>query len=420
VASRKRKNRNARIGATAVPELRLARSTVVGAGVVITAILLVVVTGGRGFSFASDTTTVTLFPPTTAPTTTAPLHQTVPGGTPAASRHLSLWKTIGGPISPKSVVATNTGLVMAQNMMYRHTMTVYNSQGALVKTIPDAVRLSDFGRQGHPGYSRGAPVEAAMTPDGKHMWVSNYSMYGAGFGPEGDDNCSPGSAHAAGVSNSYAYRINLKTFKIDAVIEAGMVPKYLAVSPDGKTLVITNWCSWDADIVDLSLNRVVARVPVGAYPRGIAISPDSRTAYIAIMGSNVLAQVNLATHKVARQIAVGSNVRHVVIDPINGRYLYASLNASGVVVKVDRISGRVMNRIHTGAGCRTVAISGDGTAIFVVNYDSNTMTMLRTSDMHVIQAVATGTHPVGVTYDGKTGRVWVAVYTGELMIFNTK
>jgi YVTN family beta-propeller protein len=399
--------------------MRLARFTVIGAGILITAILVVVVTGNRGFSFASEAT-VTTVPPTTVATTTVPLHQVTPGGTQASLRHLSLWKTIGGPISPKSVVATNTGLVMAQNMMYRHTMTVYNSQGTLVKTIPDAIRLADFGRQGHPGYSRGAPVEAAVTPDGTHMWVSNYSMYGAGFGPEGDDNCSPGSSRARGVSNSYAYRIDLKTFKIDAVVEAGMVPKYLAVSPDGKTLVITNWCSWDADIVDLSLNRVVARVPVGAYPRGIAISPDSTTAYVAIMGSSVLAQVNLATHKVVRQISVGSNVRHVVIDPVNGRFLYASLNASGVVVKVDRASGRVMNRIHTGAGCRTVAISGDGTAIFVVNYDSNSMTMLRTSDMRILQTVATGTHPVGVTYDGKTGRVWVAVYTGALMIFNTK
>ena len=420
MGARKRKKRDARPGTATVPELRLARSTVLGAGLVITAILVVVVTGGRGFSFASDTTITTIFPPTTAPTTTVPLHQTTPGGTPAASRHLTLWKTIGGPISPKSVVATNTGLVMAQNMMYRHTMTVYNSQGTLVATIPDSVRLSDFGRLGHPDYSRGAPVEAAVTPDGTHTWVSNYSMYGVGFGPEGNDNCSPGSSRARGVSNSYAYRIDLKTFKIDAVVEAGMVPKYLAVSPDGKTLVISNWCSWDADIVDLSTNSVVARVPVGAYPRGIAISPDSMTAYIAIMGSNVLAQVNLATHKVVRQISVGSNVRHVVIDPIDGRYLYASLNASGVVVKLDRISGRIISRVHTGAGCRTVAISGDGTAIFVVNYDSNTMTMLRTSDMKVIQAVATGTHPVGVTYDGKTGRVWVAVYTGELMIFNTK
>ena len=98
--------------------MRLARLTVVGAGILITAILVVVVTGNRGFSFASEATVTTL-PPTTVATTTVPLHQVTPGGTLASLRHLSLWKTIGGPISPKSVVATNTGLVMAQNMMYR-------------------------------------------------------------------------------------------------------------------------------------------------------------------------------------------------------------------------------------------------------------------------------------------------------------
>ena len=79
-----------------------------------------------------------------------------------------------------------------------------------------------------------------------------------------------------------------------------------------------------------------------------------------------------------------------------------------------------MARVHTGSECRTLAISTDGTALFVVNYNSNTMTMLRSSDLHVLQNVATGTHPVGVTYDGRTGRVWVAVYTGALMIFDTK
>ena len=38
---------------------------------------------------------------------------------------------IRGSISPKSVVATQTGLFFAQNMMYRHTMTVYNRKGTL-------------------------------------------------------------------------------------------------------------------------------------------------------------------------------------------------------------------------------------------------------------------------------------------------
>lgn len=356
---------------------------------------------------------------TTTQVTTPPA-QVRPPGKQASLRRLVLYKTVGGAISPKSVVATNTGMVLAQNMMYRHSVTVYGSAGGLRKTVSDAVNLSHFGVTGHPGVSRGAPVEAAVTPDGNFAWISNYSMYGAGFGPEGSDECSPGSARASGVTDSYVYRLNLATLNIDAVARAGMVPKYLAVSPNGKYLVVSNWCSWDAVIIDLTLNKVVARIPVGAYPRGIAISPDSQLAYVAIMGSSVLDIINLTTFKVTGQISVGSNVRHVVMSPTDPRLLFVSLNASGVVEKVNRFTHAVIGRVHTGSGCRTLAISADGTALFVVNYDSNTMTMLRSSDLHILQTVQTGTHPVGVTYDGVTGRVWVAVYTGELMIYDTK
>ena len=46
---------------------------------------------------------------------------------------LRLAKTITGPISPKSVVASGRGLVFAQNMMYKHTITVYDPAGNLVQ-----------------------------------------------------------------------------------------------------------------------------------------------------------------------------------------------------------------------------------------------------------------------------------------------
>ena len=108
-------------------------------------------------------------------------------------------------------IATGSGLVFAQNMMYRHTMTVYDDSGALVKTIPDSVDLASFGYPGHAGVSRGAPVEGAVSPDHRYFYVTNYSMYGADFGPEGSDNCSgPG-----GLSPSFVYRIDLKTLTID-------------------------------------------------------------------------------------------------------------------------------------------------------------------------------------------------------------
>jgi YVTN family beta-propeller protein len=395
-------------------------------------VLLVVALIAFGFNFAfsskgnSDATTTTLTTSTTSPVVTTtttmptPLNQIVPPGPKASSRRLSLYKVIAGDISPKSVMSTNTGLVFAQNMMYRHTMTVYNSAGTLLKTISDGVVLSHFGVHGRPGLTHGAPVEAAVTPDGKDVWVSNYSMYGTGSGPEGSDTCTPQSALDAGDTPSFLYEVSTKSLSIVGVAEVGMVPKYVAVTPNDKYVIATNWCSWTVSIVNEATHRLVATIPVGAYPRGIAISPDSHLAYVAIMGSTVIDVISLSTFKIVGQIGGVDNVRHVVIDPQNPDFLYASLNVPGDVVKIDRLTGRILAEVHTGSDCRSLAISTDGTALYVVNYLSNTVTELAASNLKILQVVPTGTNPVGVTYDGTTGRVWVAVYTGEILVFNTK
>jgi YVTN family beta-propeller protein len=285
-----------------------------------------------------------------------------------------------------------------------------------VSTIPDSVDMSKFGYTGHPGLSKGAPVEAAFTPDARYAYVSNYSMYGAGFGPEGSDTCTPASARAAGDTNSYVYRINTKTLAIDQAIQVGLVPKFVAVSPDDKYLLVANWCSYDLSIADIAAGKEVARLPMGAYPRGIAISLDSSTGYVAIMGGNNVVKVNLPTLTKAGSLAVGPNPRHLVLDP-TGRYLYVSLNGSGIAVKVDLTTDRVVGSVHTGSDERSLAISADGLSLYVVNYLSNTVTKLRAADMAVLQTVPTGVHPIGITYDRQTGNVWVAVYSGQILVF---
>lgn len=343
----------------------------------------------------------------------------VPPGPPSDQRHLVLLKTIAGHISPKSVDASDTGLVFAQNMMYTHTVTVYNSSGKLVKTIPDTVQMSRFGFPGHPGITHGAPVEAAFTPNAKYVYVSNYSMYGSGFGPEGSDTCTPASAQAAGDTDSYVYRINVSKLAIDQVIKVGLVPKYVAVTPNGRYLLVSNWCSYDLSVVDIAKAKEVARLPMGAYPRGLAVSPDSKTAYVAIMGSDEVVKVNLATLKVEGSFVVGDNPRHLVMSP-NGRYLYVSLNGPGDVVKVNLADDHVIATVHTGVEDRSLAISTDGRSLYVVNYDSNTITKLRASDLHVLQTFPTGVHPIGITYDATTGDVWVAVYSGQILVLGDR
>jgi YVTN family beta-propeller protein len=333
---------------------------------------------------------------------------------PSSAAPMTLTRTVTGDISPKSVVASERGLVFAQNMMYRHTITVYDSKGDLVKTIPDTVNLADFGIPDHPGLVKGAPVEAAFSPDGKYAYVSNYSMYGEGFGPEGDDNCVPGD----GYDSSYVYRINVASLAVDQVIAVGSVPKYVAVTPDNRYLLVTNWCTYDLSVVDIATGKEVKRIGMGPYPRGIAVSPDSRTAYVAIMGGNDIARVDLTTFGVSWISNIGQGPRHLVISP-DGTALYATLNAEGKVVKIDPVSGAVLNKVATGSQPRSMAISTDGQSLYVVNYESSDVTKLAAGDLHSLQTVQTGYHPIGITYDRTTGAVWVANYGGSIQIFSS-
>ena len=393
-------------------QFRLAIATVVGVSVATMIVLAAAHGSGRSVK-TSVTTKPTVAPTTTS--TTSPFHH-IPPGPPTDQRTMSLMTTIGGPISPKSVVASDTGLVFAQNMMYRHSMTVYNSAGTLVATIPDTVNL---GALGVPGGAtvQGAPVEAAFTPNARYAYVSNYSMYGPGQGPEGSDTCTPSSALAAGDTPSYVYRVDTKTLAVDQAIQVGMVPKYVAVTPDGKYVLVTDWCSWDLRIIDAASTKVVATLSMnGSYPRGIAVTPDSRIAYVAIMGGSTVEKIDLTSLTVVSSFYVGSNPRHVVIDPA-GAFIYVSLNSPGEVVKIDLSNDTVVARTHTGQECRSLAISADGRSLYVVNYQSDTIAKLRASDLSVLQTIPTGVHPIGITYDATTGNVWVAVYTGQILVF---
>ena len=329
-----------------------------------------------------------------------------------AEKKMRLVKTITGNIAPKSVRASGFGLVSAHNMMYRHSVTIYDSaKMELIATVPDQVNLKDFGFTKYLSSVKGSPVEGAYSPDGAYLYVSNYAMYGKGFTKEGTDTCSPSD----GYDKSFVYRIDTNTFKIDAVYPVGSVPKVVEVSPDGRLLLVSNWCSYDLTVISLESGERVKRISIGAYPRGITISSDSRFAYVAQMGGSVVHQINL-TDFTRKRLSIGSNPRALQLSS-DGKTLYATLNASGQVVALDIESGKVIKRVTTGKAARSLVLSDDESALIVVNYFSDTLAKVRVSDFKVMQKIKVCDEPIGVTFDGIHDRTWVACYGGAIKIY---
>ena len=326
---------------------------------------------------------------------------------------MKLIHTINGSIAPKSVRSSADGVVSAHNMMYRHSVTVYDAKTfELLHTVSDSVSLKDFGFSKSAGNYKGAPVEGTFSPDGKYLYVSNYAMYGKGFNKEGTDTCSPADKY----DNSFVYRINRSDYTIESVYPVGSVPKVVEVTPDNKYVLVANWCSYTVSVISVEKNKIVKTIKIGRYPRGIAINNDSTKAYVAEMGGNRIHVINLQDFTTSF-IPIGSNPRAIVLSPDNTT-MYVTMNLSGRVASWNLVTNAAGKSVRTGEAARSLAISKDGSALYVVNYKSDTMSRVRTSDMKVTQNIKVCNEPIGITYDVPTGNTWVACYKGQIKIFS--
>ena len=308
-------------------------------------------------------------------------------------------------------MSSGQGLFAAQNMMYRHTITIYNEKGTRLAKIKDGVNLKDYGFDEYEDHNYlGGPVEAAFTSDGKYLWVSNYSMVGPGFENEGCDGCMGKS-----YDPSFLYKINCSNFEIEAVVKVGAVPKFIAISDDDSKLLVSNWTSNDVSVVDLQTEKEVNKVDVAAHPRGMDITKDGKTAFVTIMGSTKLAQIDLETYEVNYITQIGRSPRHLILTD-NDSSLLVSMNSGSKVVKYNRFTQEKIT-CKTPSGPRSMTLSENEDYLYVVNYFDHSFSKIRTHDMQLIETIATAEKPIGICGNWEESEIWVACYSGKIEVF---
>ena len=134
------------------------------------------------------------------------------------------------------------------------------------------------------------------------------------------------------------------------------------------------------------------------------------------MGGSVVHKISLVSFE-RELLSVGSNPRALVLSPDNA-YLYATLNAAGRVIAFDLATNKVVESVKTGSAARSLDISADGSALYVVNYTSDTLVKVRSRDFKILQKIKVCKEPIGVTYERLQKRVWVACYGGSIKVFS--
>jgi YVTN family beta-propeller protein len=162
-------------------------------------------------------------------------------------------------------------------------------------------------------------------------------------------------------------------------------PQKLAVSADGRQLLVPLNLVDRAAVVSLDASDAVQYVTVGSYPFGAAITPDGSTGLVSNEASGTLSVVDMANAKVTHDITVGPPLSHpqgIAVDSA-GKYAYVAMSAMDQVVVVNLEEFAVERTISVGRkeGLGTMpvalAISADDSRLFVAESGTDSLAVLR-------------------------------------------
>jgi YVTN family beta-propeller protein len=173
----------------------------------------------------------------------------------------------------------------------------------------------------------------------------------------------------------------------------------LAVTADGRRLVVANYENDSISLVDIAGRKVLAEldlrpgngVPGGEYPVWVAIQGSS-TAFVSSARDREIVVVDISTNTpaVTDRISVKGEPTRITLNPKQTQ-LYVAESSSDSVAVIDTKTHRIIEEIGTtapksvfannkrfkGSSPNSVAVSADGGFLYVSNGGANSVAVIR-------------------------------------------
>jgi DNA-binding beta-propeller fold protein YncE len=196
-------------------------------------------------------------------------------------------------------------------------------------------------------------------------------------------------------------------------------------------LLVANQFSSTGSIIELATGAVTT-FDAGNEPHDVAVSPDGRWGVLSNFGpgsssnfrGNKLVVVDMAAKRVVRTIDLGDyrGLHDVLFRPGAPTHVVVTAQTSRRIVEVDITTGNVVGAADTrGDRSHTLAITRDGRTAFTTNEGTSTVSKMDlTTHSFVASFPATeNVEGIGVTADGT--ELWVgSMAVGGVQVFDTE
>jgi YVTN family beta-propeller protein len=198
-----------------------------------------------------------------------------------------------------------------------------------------------------------APFGTAVSPDGTQVYFTT------------QQNLAAPAANSLFVVDATQQNLGA----LIAVIPVGDTPSGVAVSPNNKTIYVSNGAHNAADgsisVIDAATLSVVATIPDVGHPLGVAVTPDNRKVYVSNYGFPKVDVIDAASNTIVRSIAMPAPQPYGVVVHPNGRVVYVVDAGSNTVIPIDTATDTAGTPIPIGPNAAGIAISPSGDKLYV-------------------------------------------------------
>jgi DNA-binding beta-propeller fold protein YncE len=200
-----------------------------------------------------------------------------------------------------------------------------------------------------------------------------------------------------------------------ADVKVGKHPHEMALSPDGKTLYVSDngvvWMTETGDgentvsVVDIASRRRTAVIDLGTFrrPHGITVDPRSGHVLVTTEKPNALLVIDPETRRILRSYDVKGAAPHMVMLTPDSEWAFTSDSNSGDLSAIRLSTGEV-TLIPAGKRPQGQAFSPDRRTLYVTIADEKAIGIFDVAKKRFTGRVVTGKTPVrvAVTPDGRT------------------
>jgi len=224
-----------------------------------------------------------------------------------------------------------------------------------------------------------------------------------------------GTAYVSSEKDPAVTLIDLASLSVKGTIATCKRGRHIQLTAQGQIMLACTESN-AADVIDPATGKSVRRIPLGDEPEAFDLSPDGKTIYVSNEDEGAVSFVDAANGKVLKTIKVGEEPEGVKVSA-DGKTLYVTSEVASLVHVIDVASAKVVKNIKVGKRPRRMAFTPDGKELWVSNELDASVSIIATDSQAVTGTIkfavkgarAEDITPVGIqiTRDGK--RAYVAL-----------